>query len=126
MALGISAAAGQVPPPSLGELVIQDVGSHVVAKGESLECIAGWLGADPLVLARRNGGWVHAQLVAGTTLTVDALRIVPTGSHPAILVNIPQLRLFVRERATSVHPVPAAVGSPDWPTPVGEFRVIWK
>jgi L,D-transpeptidase ErfK/SrfK len=59
-------------------------------------------------------------------LVVDA-HILParTGEQPAIVINVPQRRLFLLSGGPVVG-FPIAVGRPDWPTPVGEFRVVRK
>ena len=51
--------------------------------------------------------------------------IVPpwTGERPAIVVNVPQRRLFLLTGETAVA-FAIAVGRPDWPTPIGQFHVV--
>jgi L,D-transpeptidase ErfK/SrfK len=99
---------------------------YIVSQGETFETIGARLGVDPTAIARRNTRWVHAPLIAGMKLTVDAHRTVPAGLDAGILVNVPQKLLFVFGDDRSVIAVPVAVGRRDWPTPTGAFRVTRK
>ena len=117
---------GQSARPSVGRTLLPDVADYTVASDETFETIGVRLGVDPVVIARRNTKWVHASLSAGTKLTVDVYRTVPSGLPSGILVNVAQKRLFLIGDDNSTLAMPVAVGRRDWPTPRGSFRVVRK
>jgi L,D-transpeptidase ErfK/SrfK len=125
---GISASS-QTPDaigdPLGDQLVAADV-DYLVAAGETFESIGERLGVDPIVIARRNVKWVRATLPAGTKLSIEGYRAVPSAIAIGLAINIPQRLLFVRNRAGALLAMPIGAGRPTWPTPLGEFIVVRK
>lgn len=120
-------AAAALPPP------VADALSHQLTGGSSRYCIAAGdtlLGvaaryAEPLSrLLRDNHLEARAPLVPGQCLRIDNRHVVPApGPRDGILINVPQRMLFQWRDGALTAAYPAALGRPDWPTPLGEFHV---
>jgi L,D-transpeptidase ErfK/SrfK len=119
-------ASAQPLPAALGRTMAGEIVEYVVSAGETFETIGDRLAIEPLAIARRNTRWVHAPLVAGMKLTVDAHRIVPGGLDRGIIVSVAQNRVFLLDVDGSIVAMPAGVGRSAWPTSAGAFHVIKK
>jgi L,D-transpeptidase ErfK/SrfK len=127
VALAATATGSAQPaPPALGRTMVGEVVEYVVSTGETFDTIGARLGVDPTAIARRNTRWVRASLAAGTKLTVDAHRTVPTALDRGLLINVAQKRLFLHGEDGSITVMPAGLGRSTWPTPLGQFQVIRK
>jgi L,D-transpeptidase ErfK/SrfK len=59
-------------------------------------------------------------------MTVGSDHIVPLHMDDGIVVNLPQLMLFLFKDGHVIRHYPIAPGKPDWPTPTGSFEVTEK
>jgi len=67
---------------------------------------------------------VGRPLEPGARLRIPAVHVVPAAG--ALVVNVPQRLLVLAGADGSVRAFPIAIGRRDWPTPIGEFRVVRK
>lgn len=113
-------------PFVLAQALVGGVFAHVVRPGESLTLIGARHGLDPRPLARENDLDWQALLRPGQRLKVDNRHLVPQPRTNGIVINIPQRLLFLFREGRVVAHYPVGLGRPDWPTPVGRFRVREK
>lgn len=73
----------------------------------------------------RSLAW-QGVLRPGQRLQVDNRHVVPEGHDSGIVINIPQRMLFLFRDGRLVAHYPVGLGRPDWPTPLGRFRVREK
>jgi L,D-transpeptidase ErfK/SrfK len=117
--------------PSLTPLVGAEW-AHVVTAGESWAAIGARVGVSPAVLASRNGRGLKAALKGGDTIVIDNRHIVPDqrsvleGNDDGLIVNVPQRLVFFFAEGRLQAYYAAAVGSPDWQTPLGDFTIVTK
>jgi len=120
---GETAKAGHVW--RLYQDVITDELSYTAVKGDTLLGIAGMFGVDLSYLKAQNGlkgNMVHP----GDSFRVTRLTIAPAEVYDGILINIPDLTLYLfRDGSLAAH-YPVGLGKPDWQTPRGTFRVVDK
>ncbi len=100
--------------------------TYEVKKGDSLTLVGARLGVDFRVLAEENGLDRFARLQIGQKLRVDNRHLVPVKLTDGILINIPQRMLFLFKRGDVAAAFPISAGRPDWPTPIGKFKVLEK
>jgi L,D-transpeptidase ErfK/SrfK len=113
----------QLPLPALvagGEL------SYTVQTGDSLTGIGARLGIDAGVLAVNNKLSPGSRLKTGQLLRVDNRHIVPHLLSDGIVINIPQRMLFHFKEGRLIRHFPVGLGRPDWPTPIGPFKIVMK
>jgi L,D-transpeptidase ErfK/SrfK len=67
--------------------------------------------------------WIPAP---GTIVLLPTRYILPTGAPQGLLLNVPEMRLYDFTVKPGPEVLAVAVGDPDVPTPVGEFRVGQK
>lgn len=126
-ACALPATAGASPPeaapPELSHQLAGGPGRHCVRSGETLLAISARYGEALARLLRDNALDARAPLRPGQCLRIDNPQVVPPGPADGVLINVPQRMLFLRSAGQLVAAWPVAVGRPDWPTPVGHFRV---
>src|SRR5690349_6996669 len=127
----VTLALVMVRQPALAQSVPrishQVVGLHeayIVQDGDTLRSLSSRHGIPVDLLARDNGLAPDAHLSVGQTLRIDDRHIVPTELDDGILINVPQLMVFLFKQGTLKAAYPAALGKPSWPTPVGRFDVL--
>jgi L,D-transpeptidase ErfK/SrfK len=59
----------------------------------------------------------------GTKIIVDNRHVAAVVIDDGVVINVPQRMLFVFRDAHLAAAWPVTVGRPDWPTPLGSFRV---
>ena len=82
-------------------------------------------------IARANPGidpWLPG---AGRDLVIPGRRILPSGPHEGIVINLPEHRLYYfPKRKKNETPIvityPVSIGKMDWKTPLGETRIVSK
>ncbi len=112
-------------PPAAGAALSGGVFEYTVRAGDSLTSIGARYGIPAATIARDNGRDTGSVLPIGTTLALDNRHIVPAGIDRGMLINVPQRMLFLfSDEGSRAYPV--GLGRRDWPTPLGEFRVIVK
>lgn len=63
---------------------------------------------------------------AGTKLVLPAMHILPDAPHKGVVINLPEMRLFVYSEAGKVTTVPIGIGREGLSTPVGETKIMRK
>jgi L,D-transpeptidase ErfK/SrfK len=91
-----------------------------------LTSVAARFGVEPRTLARDNSLRPEARLRTGDRLIVDDRHVAPPAIPDGVVLNVAQRMLFVFVDGELVRAFPAAVGKPDWATPVGRFSVLIK
>ena len=124
IATWVMASAGTIAPT--GQTTMSGTRDlHVVRAGESLSSIGARFGIEPRLLADDNFLPAGARLRIGQWLVVDNRHLVPApAAGEAIVVNIPQRRLFHFSEGEVVAAYPVAVGRRSTPTFVGAFTVV--
>ena len=117
----ISAAAAMAASGT--PAITGEVQRYRVMNGDTLSLVAARFGMEPAVLARDNGLKLNARLKPGDALEIDNRHIVPQGYDNAIVINLPQRRLFLFRNGSLKESYPVAVGSGGWRTPIGEFTI---
>lgn len=100
---------------------------YVVRKMDSLYSIAGHEGSAWEYLAEINRLFPPYALSVGQKLIVNNRHIYPRlPIKEGLVLNIPGHMLYVFENGEILRRFPVGVGRPDWPTPLGSFRIIGK
>lgn len=100
---------------------------YTVQPGDSLTQIGARFGESTALLARENGLRFPSVLQPQMALKIDNRHIVPQSDlSEGILINIPQRILFHFHAAALKVSYPVGLGRPDWPTPIGHFRIVRK
>ncbi len=108
------------------QTLVGGVFEHIVRRGESLTLIGARHGVEPRLLAQENGLDWHGLIHPGQRLRVDNRHVVPEPVQDGIVINLPQRLLFLfRDGRLQAH-YPVGLGRPDWPTPVGRYRIREK
>ena len=63
---------------------------------------------------------------AGTKLILPAMHILPDAPHKGVVINLPEMRLFVFTADGKVTTVPIGIGREGLSTPVGETKIMRK
>lgn len=63
---------------------------------------------------------------AGTKLILPAMHILPDAPHKGVVINLPEMRLFVYTESGQVTTVPIGIGREGLSTPVGETKIMRK
>ena len=119
----VASAAREVPTSSSEPGMTGQRFSYTVKAGESLTLVSARFGVDLAALADLNGVASTARLSVGQTLLIDNRHLVPDRPDLAIVINIPQRRLFHRAADGTVRAYPVGLGRPTWPTFIGKFTV---
>ena len=87
------------------------------------------LGSEELIRVNSHlDPWIPG---AGKTVLIPGRRILPSGPHEGVVVNIAEHRLYYylkpkRHQPQQVISYPVSIGKMDWRTPLGDTRVIAK
>jgi L,D-transpeptidase ErfK/SrfK len=103
--------------------IIGGPSTYVVQPGDTIAGIAARHAVEPRSIVSDGNPAGSARLKAGQILTFDNTHIA-TGDA-TITINVPQRLLFLRD-GNHVNGYPIAVGTPAWPTPLGEFTIVDK
>ncbi len=91
-----------------------------------------------LDIARRNGlGYNSVDLLfpkmdawippRGKLIFIPTLWVLPPTQHQQLVINIPELRLYFFDRASStVQTYPIGIGDEGWESPLGTFSIVQK
>jgi L,D-transpeptidase ErfK/SrfK len=105
--------------------VVTEKLAYTAVKGDTLLGIAGMFGVDLRYLKAENG-LKSDRIHPGDTFRVTRRTIAPSEVFDGILINIPDLTLYLfRDGSLAAH-YPVGLGKPDWQTPSGTFRVLKK
>jgi L,D-transpeptidase ErfK/SrfK len=68
---------------------------------------------------------------AGKSIVIPGQRVLPSGPHEGIVVNLPEHRLYFYPKAVPgkphlVYTYPISIGKMDWHTPLGKTKVVDK
>ncbi len=100
---------------------------YVVKKNDSLYSISGRDGSDWQYLAQINNLITPYKLSVGQRLKINNRHIIPQVQiTDGLLLNIPGHMLYLFEQGVLTQRYPVGVGRPDWPTPVGFFKIMGK
>ncbi len=119
-----SAKSENRPPPS--EQLVGGEFAYAVQRADSLTSIGARFGVGVGVLAADNNFSPGSLLKIGQLLRIDNRHIVPEIVIDGIVINIPQRMLFYFRGGRLIRFYPVALGRPDWPTPMGQFRIVMK
>jgi L,D-transpeptidase ErfK/SrfK len=96
-------------------------------KNDSLYSISGRGGSTWQYLAQKNNLIAPFKLSIGQRLMINNRHIIPqTQITDGLLLNIPGHMLYLFELGILTQRLPVGVGRPDWPTPVGFFKIMGK
>ncbi len=125
-----------IPTPPKGgpapETVIGSVRTYRIRKGDTLMDLARWFSLGYNEITEANPGidpWVPP---AGATILIPTEWVLPCCTYEGVVVNIPEMRLFLYRRApgdprtTIVHTLPVGLGRDEWRTPNGKFKIRGK
>jgi L,D-transpeptidase ErfK/SrfK len=111
--------------PSKKMTVIGRMQVHTVKAGETLLDIARHYGMGFSELKAYHSKMDPWLLEEGSQLQVPSLWIVPESKHRAIVVNVPEMRLYrFHAKKGTVSTYPVTVGEEETQTPLGIFRVV--
>jgi L,D-transpeptidase ErfK/SrfK len=87
------------------------------------------LGSEEVV--RVNPGMDPWLPGAGKSIVIPGQRVLPTGPHEGIVVNLPEHRLYFYPKTAPgkphvVYTYPINIGKMDWHTPLGKTKVVDK
>jgi L,D-transpeptidase ErfK/SrfK len=111
--------------PSKKMTVIGRIQVHTVKAGETLLDIARNYGlgiSEMQAFHPEKDPWL---LEEGSELQVPSLWIVPETKHRAIVINVPEMRLYrFHAKKGTISTYPVTVGEEETQTPLGIFRVV--
>ena len=111
--------------PSKKMTVIGQMQVHTVKTGETLLDIARHYGlgiSEMQAFHPEKDPWL---LEEGSELQVPSLWIVPETKHRAVVINVPEMRLYrFHAKKGTVSTYPVTVGEEETQTPLGTFRVV--
>lgn len=100
---------------------------HTVQPGETLLDIARTYGLGFSELKAFHPDKDPWLLEEGSRIQIPALWIVPPTKHRAIVVNVPEMRLYrFHAKRGTVSTYPVTVGEEETQTPLGTYRVVEK
>jgi L,D-transpeptidase ErfK/SrfK len=113
--------------PSRVSTVIGRMIVHTVLPGETLLDIARKYGLGFSELKAFHPDQDPWLLEEGSRIQIPALWIVPPTKHRAIVVNVPEMRLYrFHAKRGTVSTFPVTVGEEETQTPLGTYRVVEK
>lgn len=111
--------------PSKKTTVIGRMQVHTVKTGETLLDIARNYGLGISEMQAFHPGKDPWLLEEGSELQVPSLWIVPETKHRAIVINVPEMRLYrFHAKKGTVSTYPVTVGEEETQTPLGTYRVV--
>ena len=100
---------------------------HQVEKGEFLYRISLHYNCSYPAVARANGIHDPNEIRLGRTLAIPSFMILPKRHNDeAILINLPEFRLYHFRNATETRVYPLCIGLTTWQTPRGSFEITNK
>jgi lipoprotein-anchoring transpeptidase ErfK/SrfK len=127
LALLLTAHGIHAPEVASGEL-IGAVRTRTIERGESLIELAMQHGVGYSEIMAANPGLDPFVPTVGATAVIPAGFILPRASAPrTVVVNVPEMRLYYFPLGAGT-PVtfPIGIGTDDWETPLGRYKVIAK
>ena len=92
--------------------------AYQVGEADSSDSIAARFGEPELTLFSDGN-----EPEAGSTITIDNRHVAPAAVDQGVVINVPQRMLFVFRDGHLAGAWPITVGRPDWPTPLGSYRI---
>ena len=105
-------------PVSVQHEISGDRSSYQAGEHDTSDTIASRFGEPALTLFPDGG-----EPKPGDTVTIDDRHVAIAALDDGIVVNIPQRMLFVFRGGHLAAAWPVTIGRPDWPTPVGSYKV---
>ena len=99
---------------------------YEVRAGDSLALIGARHGQSPRLIARDNAIAPGKALKPGLALSIVNRHLAAEPVEQGIVINVPQRMLFLYVNGRLDGAWPIAAGRPDWPTPLGAFKVASK
>ncbi len=137
--LAVVFSLGALAPARAAVYRLDDAGSAIFGREErvttvnedTLYDIARRFGLGSEELIRVNPGvdpWLPR---AYRSIVIPGQRMLPTGPHEGIVVNLPEHRLYYYPKAVKgqpqvVYTYPVSIGKMDWHTPLGKTRIVDK
>ena len=97
---------------------------YTVQRGDSLTSISARFGIGQSILARMNEIKKGALLHQDQLLQIDNRHVIPEHLTDGILINLPQRMLYHFQAGKLAAHYPVSLGRPNWPTPMGSFKVL--
>lgn len=119
-------------PASGTETVIGRIGTYRIRSGDTLMDVARYFDLGYNEIVEANPGidpWVPP---VGATILIPTQWVLPCCTYNGVVVNIPEMRLFLYTRSKQtpdvidVHTYPVGLGRDDWRTPQGKFKIRGK
>lgn len=126
IAVALFVPRATVGAPPVPFTLIEEDRTYQVQPGETLADIALRLAIPWRRIAELNGLTDPARLAAGQVLRLPGQRILPAALEDGLVINLPDRTLYHFAKGIPIASYPVGVGQPDWPTPVGEFRITAK
>ena len=101
------------------------IDEYVVRPGDTLASVSARFGTGTATLVQLNKLDRARPLVIGRWLTIDNRHIAAIDPDVEIAINVAQRMLYFVD-GDHVRAFPIAVGTRDWPTPLGAFSVVEK
>ncbi len=100
---------------------------YTVKNKDSLYSVSGRYGSTWQVLASRNLINPPYKLNIGQRLVANNRHIIPQAQvRDGLLLNIPGHMVYLFEQGVMIKRFPVGLGRPDWPTPLGIFKITGK
>jgi L,D-transpeptidase ErfK/SrfK len=99
---------------------------YEVRAGDSIALIGARHGQSPRLIARENAIGTGKPLKPGLSLSIANRHLAAEPVEQGIVINVPQRMLFLYVNGRLDGAWPVAAGRPDWPTPLGAFKVANK
>src|SRR5579862_107486 len=112
--------------PCLSHILVGKQFDYSPEDAEEVHLISAKLGVDSKLIAHANHVSRFSTVAAGGSVHIDNQHVAPCDITNGILVNLPERMLFYYKEGNLVSSYPAAVGQPDWETPVGSFSIVSK
>jgi len=92
--------------------------AYQVSENDTSESIAARFG-EPAMTLFPDG----SEPEQGNTIAIDNRHVAAAAIDQGVVINVPQRMLFVFREGHLAGAWPITVGRPDWPTPLGSYRV---
>lgn len=124
--LALLAPSAAVGAPPVSFTLLEEDRTYQVQPGESLADIAFRLAIPWRRIAELNGLTDPTRIATGQVLRLPGQRILPAALQDGLVINLPDRTLYHFAKGVLIASYPVGVGQPDWPTPLGEFRISAK